>query len=118
MVGHLLVHDGTVVIHVKHGDLITDVLAFGLGRKDLLGEGPHFIIGLCRAQQWFVQSITQLRSAPRLTLQPQTQLLDAEPMRHEHECRMIHGERTVHTTSYTMMEKRPDPNQTFADCGT
>lgn len=48
MVGHLVVQDGTVLSHIKHGDLIADVLVFGLRRKDLLREGPHLVIGLCQ----------------------------------------------------------------------
>lgn len=51
MMGHLLVDDGAVVSHVKHGDLITGVFIFGLRCKDLLRKGPHLIIGLCQAPQ-------------------------------------------------------------------
>lgn len=58
MVGHLLVHDGTVLIHIKHGDLIADVLVFGLRRKDFLREGPHLVIGLCRSHQAYVLLVT------------------------------------------------------------
>lgn len=51
MFGHLMVEDGAVVSHIKHGDLIADVLIFGLRRKDLLCEGPHLVIGLCQVPQ-------------------------------------------------------------------
>lgn len=49
MVGQLVVQDGAVLSHIEHGDLITDGLVFGLRRKDLLREGPHLVIGLCRS---------------------------------------------------------------------
>uniref|UniRef100_A0AAQ5XJT9 Ras association domain-containing protein n=1 Tax=Amphiprion ocellaris TaxID=80972 RepID=A0AAQ5XJT9_AMPOC len=51
MMGHLIVDDGTVVSHIKHGDFIADVLVFGLRCKDCLREGPHLVIGLCQACQ-------------------------------------------------------------------
>ena len=54
MVGHLHVHDGTVLIHIKYRELIADILTLGLRREDLFREGPHLIIGLCQAQQMFV----------------------------------------------------------------
>lgn len=45
---HLVVQDGTVLSHVEHGDLIPDVLVFGLRCEDLFCEGPYLVIGLCR----------------------------------------------------------------------
>lgn len=46
MVGHFLLEDGTVILHFKHGDLITDALTFGLRCKDFLRKGKHMLIGL------------------------------------------------------------------------
>ena len=60
MVGHLMVDNGAVFSHVKHGDLITDVLVFGLGRKDLLREGSHLVIGLCHTRQRHVVLLTEM----------------------------------------------------------
>lgn len=48
MVSHLLLEDGTVLSDAEHGELITHALVLGLGREDLLGEGPHVVVGLCR----------------------------------------------------------------------
>lgn len=68
MVGHLMVHDGTVLIHIKHWDFITGVLSFSVRCKDLFCEGPHLIIGLCQAQQRFIL-LTEMHSAPIITMQ-------------------------------------------------
>lgn len=85
MVGQLFVEDGTVVSHIKHIDLIADVLVFGLRSKDLLREGPHFVIGLCQRyvllirERRFLLPITSCSTKlnrPWLWGQPQTELLD------------------------------------------
>ncbi|KAG7226860.1 hypothetical protein INR49_022155 [Caranx melampygus] len=64
MVGQLMVEDGAVLSHIKHGDLITDVLVFGLRRKDHLREGPHLFISLCQTQQ---KHILPEQSPPKQT---------------------------------------------------
>lgn len=97
MVGHLSLEDGTVLRHIKHGDLITDVLVFGLRRKDPLREGPHLVIGLCQAQQRYVASITEMHSAPIISCstklnilwlqgQPQSECHDCYSTLHEYDC--------------------------------
>lgn len=63
MVGHLIVEDGAVLSHIEHRDLIADVLVFGLRRKDALREGPHLVIGLCRAQWRYVVLTRKTHSA-------------------------------------------------------
>lgn len=51
MVGHLVLKDGTVLRHVKHGNLIANALVLCLRRKDPLSEGSHVVIGLCWARE-------------------------------------------------------------------
>lgn len=51
MVGHLGLKDGTVLRHVKHGDLIANILVLCLRSKDPLGDGSHVVIGLCWARE-------------------------------------------------------------------
>lgn len=51
MVGHLGLKDGTVLRHVKHGDLIANVLVLCLRCKDPLSDGSHVVIGLCWARE-------------------------------------------------------------------
>lgn len=48
VVSHLHLEDGTVLSDAEHGELVTHALVLGLGREDLLGEGPHVVVGLCR----------------------------------------------------------------------
>lgn len=48
VVNDLMLEDGTVLGHAEHGELVTHALVFGLGCEDLLGNGPHFVVGLCR----------------------------------------------------------------------
>lgn len=76
MVGHLSMEDGTVLSHIKHRDLVADVLIFGLRCKDLLREGSHLIIGLCQGQQRYVLLITEMRSPPVTTCSTKLNRLD------------------------------------------
>ena len=96
MVGHLLVHDGTVLSHIKHGDLIADVLAFGLRHEDLLREGPHLVIGLCRARQRFRYMLS------KHTLLPSNHAALNQTVCMNYDRRLIHNEGMVHMTSYSL----------------
>lgn len=67
MMGHLMMDDRTVLSHIEHWDLITDVLTFGLRCKDLLREGPHRVIGLCQVpQRHIVLSRQEIHFAPKI----------------------------------------------------